>query len=279
VAVISEGINVDPYTSVYALFGDPVFHSMGPAMHNSAFARTGFNGIYLALRVTDIGAAISAMRSFGFKGASITIPHKVDVIKHLDGLDPIAERIGAVNTVMNKEGRLIGFNSDCLGAVEALSQKTVIKNQSVAVIGAGGAARAIGFGVANEGGRITIFNNSVEKGERLAEDVGADYRPLSMFQNSRFDILINATPVGMTPDIEAMPIPKEALARETVVMDAVYNPLKTRLLKEAESIGCRTVDGLSMFVYQGAFQFELWTGKKAPVDILRSVVMAQLSKT
>lgn len=272
-----KSINVDPHTSVYALFGDPVFHSMSPAMHNSAFVHVGFNGIYLALRVPDIDAAISGMRNFGFKGASITIPHKVDVIAHLDELDPLAERIGAVNTIVNRKNRLIGYNSDCSGAVDALSQKTEIENRRVALIGAGGAARAIGFGVASAGGRITIFNKSAGRGEALAKDIGADFCPLSMFQEQQFDILINATPVGMIPHIEAMPMSTETLSRETVVMDAVYNPLKTRLLKEAESVGCKTVDGLSMFVYQGAFQFELWTGKKAPIDVMRTIVTDQLS--
>ena len=269
-------MKIDSNTSVYAVMGDPVSHSLGPVMHNRAFAYTGYNGVYLAFQVTDLTAAISGMKTLGFKGASITIPHKVAVMEHLDELDDNAKKIGAVNTIINRRKRLCGYNSDCLGAMQALKEKTDITGKKVAIIGSGGAARAIGFGILSEGGKVTIFSRSAKKGERLATDLGSDYHPLSEFTKASCQIFINTTPVGMLPDTEAMPIPRKVIAKETVVMDIVYNPLKTRLLKEAQDIGCITVDGVAMFVYQGAFQFELWTGKKAPIDIMTKTVLDAL---
>ncbi|MBU1181312.1 MAG: shikimate dehydrogenase, partial [Proteobacteria bacterium] len=166
--------------------------------------------------------------------------------------------------------------SDGLGAVKALSEKTVIKGKNIAVIGAGGAARAVGFCVKKEGGRITVINRSIDKGKRLAGELSADYRPLNDIGKMNCDILINTTSVGMTPHADGMPIERRYLKKGMVVMDIVYNPLRTRLLSEAEKAGCITVDGVSMFVNQGAFQFELWTGIKAPIDIMKKAVLDAL---
>ena len=265
-------------TILFAVLGDPVSHSLSPVMHNQALSNVGYNGVYLAFRVKDIGAAISGMRAFNIKGASITIPHKVSVMAFLDELDDTAKKIGAVNTIINRDGILTGYNSDCLGAIKALSEKTTIKEKAVAIIGAGGTARAIGFGIISEGGRITIFNRTTVKGEKLARDLEAEFQPLSSFKKKKFQILINTTPVGMIPDTDGTPVQREDLDNSMVVMDVVYNPLKTRLLREAGGIGCITVDGISMFVYQGVFQFELWTGKKAPVDVMKKAVLNALGK-
>lgn len=267
---------IDSNTSLYAVVGDPVTHSLSPDMHNSAFSHTGYNGIYLALRVKDIAPAISGIKALNIKGASITIPHKVAVMEFLDQIDEKALKIGAVNTVIIRQDLLIGYNSDCTGAIKALSEKTGITGKDVAIIGAGGAARAIGFGIVSEGGNVTVLNRSIKHGEQLAKDLRSDYRPLAEFKKVRCQILINTTPVGMFPDIEAMPVQKKDIKKEMVVMDIVYNPLKTRLLKEAEDIGCITIDGVSMFVYQGAYQFQLWTGIKAPVDIMKKAVLQAL---
>ncbi|MFO7667369.1 MAG: shikimate dehydrogenase [Desulfobacterales bacterium] len=265
-------------SSVYTLFGYPVSHSLSPVMHNRAFEFTGYNGVYLAFRVKNIKNALVSVRTLGIKGASITIPHKTEAMEYLDETDDTALKIGAVNTIINNGGSLKGYNSDGFGAVKALSEKTSINGKSIAIIGAGGAARAVGFCVKKEGGRITVINRSADKGERLAGDLSADYRPLSDIGKLNFDILINTTPVGMTPDIDGMPIEKRYLEKGMVVMDIVYNPLKTRLLAEAEKAGCVTIDGVSMFVYQGAFQFELWTGIKAPVDVMKKAVLEALIK-
>jgi len=265
-------------TILFAVLGDPVSHSLGPLMHNTAFSELGYNGVYLAFRVKDIGKAVTGIKALGIKGASITIPHKVSVMDFLDELDDTAEKIGAVNTIMNRKGVLTGYNSDGLGVVKALLERTTIKDKNVVILGAGGAARAIGFAIISEGGRVTVINRTPAKGEELAKDLGADFQPISKLNKTACHILINTTPVGMFPDIDAMPVRKQDLDKTMVVMDVVYNPLKTRLLRAAENIGCRTIDGVSMFVYQGAFQLELWTGMKAPVDVMKKAVLNALGK-
>ena len=265
-------------TALFAVLGDPVSHSLSPVMHNQGLSDIGYNGVYLAFRVQDIGKAVSGIRALGIKGASITIPHKVSIIPFLDELDDTAEKIGAVNTIINRQGVLSGYNSDCLGAVKAISEKTAIEDKDFVIIGAGGAARAIGFGIISRGGRLTILNRSVDKGEKLARDLGSEFQHISNLNKTKCQILINTTPLGMIPDTDAMPVKSDNLEKSMVVMDVIYNPLKTRLLKEAEHIGCTTIDGLSMFVYQGAFQFELWTGKKAPVGVMKKAVLNALKK-
>ena len=269
---------IDTKTSLYAVIGNPVSHSLSPLMHNCAFEHIGFNGVYLAFNVKEISSAIEGIKSLGIKGVSVTIPHKQTVMECLDEIDDKALKIGAVNTIVNKRGKLIGYNSDCLGAMYALKEKTSIKNKNVVIVGAGGAARAIGFGTLAEGGKLTILNKFEDEGERLANNLGVKYYPISQFEKINCDILINATPLGMTPDTKSTPVKQDALHKDLVVMDIVYNPLKTKLLKEAENSGCITVDGMSMFIYQGAFQFELWTGQKAPVEIMKHVVLSELEK-
>jgi shikimate dehydrogenase len=261
---------------VFAVFGDPIGHSLSPVMHNSALSQAGLDGCYLAFRVKNIAAAVEGIRGLGIRGASITIPHKISVMKYLDQVDPLAADIGAVNTVLNEQGVLRGFNTDCSGAVKALMEKTIISGRDVAVIGAGGGARAIGFGIKQEGGRLTIINRSQKRGEGLALDLGCEFQLLSNVSRLPYDIIINATSVGMTPHADRVPLKTTFLESGMVVMDMVYNPLKTRLLAEAENRGCTTVDGVAMFVHQGAVQFELWTGRNAPVDVMRKVVLDEL---
>jgi shikimate dehydrogenase len=262
--------------AIFAVFGNPVVHSLSPVMHNAAFAATGYNGVYAAIRVKDIRLAVSGMRALGLRGASITIPHKESVLACLDYIDPTAQRIKAVNTIVNDAGLLKGFNTDCDGVARALADKVPVKGRRVAVIGAGGAARAVAFAVIGQGAKATIFNRSREKGETLAADLGVDFKPLPEFTGETCDVLINTTPLGMSPQREDTPVPGEKLKPGLVVMDIVYNPLKTRLLREAETAGCATIDGISMFVHQGVRQFELWTGLSAPIDIMRMAVEAEL---
>ena len=265
-----------PQPSVFAILGYPVGHSLSPQMHNTAFSAVGYNGIYIALESEHITPIADGLRTFGFQGASITIPHKVAIMDFLDELDGNAAKIKAVNTVVNRNGRLTGHNTDGSGAVQALAEKTALKDAEVAIIGAGGAARAIGFAVVAAGGRVTIVNRSTATGEKLADDLGANFLPLTGCEKIQCQVLINATPVGMKPDTGGMPVPKTLLEIDMVVMDIVYNPLKTKLLKTAAEIGCTTVDGVAMLVYQGAKQFELWTGLAAPTDIMRMAVLAEL---
>jgi shikimate dehydrogenase len=262
--------------ALFAVVGNPVSHSLSPVMHNHAFSACGFNGLYIPLELDDIKLAVTGLKSLNFKGASITIPHKTSVIDLLDDLGDAAARIKAVNTIVNVDGRLVGHNTDGNGAVRALSERIDIDAKDVVIIGAGGAARAIGYGVKAEGGRVTIVNRSRPKGEQLSNALDSTFIPLSEVKKLNCDILINTTPVGMTPHVDDMCLPKAALDKNMVVMDIIYTPLKTRLLREAEKIGCACIDGVSMFVYQGAEQFALWTGQKAPVDIMRLAVLAAL---
>jgi len=268
---------IDSHTSLYAVIGHPVSHSLSPAMHNAAFSHTGHNGVYAAMDVTDIEAAVCGIRALSIKGISVTIPHKVDVMPHLDVIDDLAKRIGAVNTIVNRDGTLHGYNTDGMGAAKALMDQTTIKGRHVAILGAGGAARAVGFAVAAEGAALTIANRSVDKGEDLAEALGAEFVPMSNAGAINCDILVNTTSVGMSPHTGSIPIDEDGIDADMVVMDIVYNPLITRLLDTAKSKGCLTIDGVAMFVYQGALQFELWTDTAAPFDVMRSKVYDILS--
>ena len=263
--------------ALFGIFGDPISHSLSPAMQNRAFAISGYKGVYLPFRIKTIARAVSAMKTLNMKGASVTLPHKVRVMDHLDCVDAMAEKIGAVNTILNQDGVLTGYNSDALGAVSALTERISLKNRRVAIIGAGGAARAIGFGVLEKEGSVIVVNRTTKTGEQLAEDLGAEFSPLAEIQGVGCDILINTTPVGMFPDVGATPVPGTFFNEHMTVMDIIYTPLQTRLLKDATAAGCATIQGLPMFVYQGAFQFELWTGMQAPVEAMRAAVREVLA--
>ena len=267
-------INSD--TSLYAVLGNPISHSLSPVMHNCAFSHVNYNGVYFAFRVKEIGKAMSGIKALGIKGASITIPHKVAAMEFLDEVDDMAEKIGAVNTIINRQGKITGYNFDSIGAIKAIKAKTSINNKTVAILGAGGAARAVGYGIKSEGGRLTILNRTKKKSEKLASDLEGEFCPLEDLKKVKCEILINTTPAGMESNVSSMPIEKEYLNKEMVVMDIVYNPLRTNLLKVAENMGCVTIDGVSMFIFQGAGQFELWTGKKAPTDLMRKTVLKAL---
>ena len=270
-------IPIDSNTALYGVIGNPVVHSLSPAMHNRAFAQAGHNGVYLAFCVTDIAAAMAGVRALGMAGISVTLPHKVTIMDHLDAVDDLAEKIGAVNTVVNCNGQLTGFNTDGTGAADALAEAIDITGRQIALIGAGGAARAIGFTLMARGAKVTILNRSAHAGKALSKDLGAAYAPMDQWGRIGCDVVINTTPVGMAPQAEAIPINTDHINPAMVVMDIVYNPRETMLLKTARSLGCKTVDGVAMFVNQGAAQFELWTGKKAPRDIMRVTVLEKLN--
>jgi shikimate dehydrogenase len=269
---------IDARTRLFGVIGAPVAHSLGPAMHNAALRAMGYPAVYMAFHVTDPAGAITGMRSLGIGGLSVTIPHKVAVMDHLDEMDDAARRIGAVNTVVHRDGRLIGFNTDCFGAVAALKEQTGLAGKTVALVGAGGAARAVGFGLIAEGARVALVNRGAERGRSLARALNADYYPLAQAGQAGAEILINTTSVGMTPDTDRSPVPARALKAGMVVMDIVYNPLETRLLADAREAGCTTIDGVAMFVYQGARQLELWTGQAPPVAVMRQAVLEALAR-
>ena len=272
----SAGPPVDAGTRLYAVIGHPVAHSLSPLMHNAAFRSSGVNGVYVAFDVTDLPGAIAGLRALEMGGMSVTIPHKVAVMDLLDEVEPAARRIGAVNTIVNQAGRLVGLNSDAPGAMAALLEKGPLAGKRVAVVGAGGAARAVAHGIVQHGGRLTIINRSEANGRRLADELEAVFVPLNAFGADGIDVLINTTSVGMSPRTDRMPVAAECLRAGMTVMDIVYNPLTTRLLRAARAAGCTVVDGAAMFVHQGAIQFEHWTGRRAPVALMKQVVLEAL---
>ncbi len=266
---------IDSFTEVYGVFGNPVRHSKSPLIHNFAFQYYNLNAVYLAFEPEGIAKSMEAVRALNIKGASITLPFKESVMEHLDWIDEDATALGAVNTVVNKEGVLQGFNTDYRAAVEPLNPFG-IQGKKVCIIGAGGAAQAVVYGIFKENGRLVIVNRNEKKGEILAEKYRADFIPLDDkdgLLQIQPDILINTTPVGMTPNISDLSFPLEPLKPETLVMDIIYTPLKTRLLLGAQSKGCPTIDGLAMFLHQGAHQFRLWTGINPDIELMRKAVL------
>jgi shikimate dehydrogenase len=271
-------MQIDGKTRLYGIMGKPVSHSLSPAMHNAAFQKAGLNCIYVPFEVQDVGLALKGFRAIGVRGVSVTIPHKQAVIAHLDTIDPVAEKIGAVNT-LHLDGRQIhGTNTDWIGANQALETVVELANTTVLVIGAGGSARAIGFGLQQDGATVIVANRTLARGQALARDLGCECCSLAAIKDLKVDALVNTTPVGMIPEIDTTPVPKTVLENIPAVMDLVYAPIETRLLREAKQVGCRTVDGTSMLLYQGVAQFELWTGRKAPVDVMRAALDAGLKQ-
>ena len=263
---------VDQHTQLYGVVGNPIGHSLSPAMHNAAFSYTGVNAVYLAFETRDIKACLKGMKGLGIKGMSVTIPYKSDVIPLLDEIDDLAGRIGAVNSIVNRDGRLVGYNTDAVGALKALEEKTELPGKSCIMIGAGGAARAIGYILREKGVELTVANRSIERGESLCKALGCRLINLEGLVGETADILINTTPIGMAPGTELCPVPEQVLKGGMVVMDIVYNPLETRLLAMARSRGCLTVSGLVMFIYQGAEQFRIWTGLEPPIKAMTEAV-------
>lgn len=269
---------VNGATELYGILGNPVSHSLSPAMHNAAFQHLGLNKVYVPFPAQDAAAAINGFKALGVKGASVTIPHKQAVIATLDEIDPVAARIGAVNTLVLTDARVYGCNTDWLGANTALRQLTALPGKKVVLLGAGGSARAIGFGLLEEGADLCLASRTPARGQALATALGCPWLPLEAIVGLHADILINATSVGMAPNQDQSPIARQALAHFAIVMDIVYAPLETRLLREAKEAGCQTINGLAMLLYQGVAQFELWTGRPAPVEIMRQQLLSALPR-
>jgi shikimate dehydrogenase len=264
-------------TSVYGVLGNPVAHSMSPLMHNAAFTLLGMDAIYLPFEVEDLHGAVAGMKALGIKGASVTHPFKTQIIEFIDEIDNTAQKIGAVNTLVFGKERIRGTNTDWAGAVRCLETLLPIEGHKFVVIGAGGAARAVVFGITSRGGKAIVLNRSVEEGRALAEEFDCVFVPLSEIESARGDCLVNTTPVGMYPKENEMPVPRQVLGTYKAVADVVYNPLKTVLLREAEAAGCMVASGFEMFVYQGTEQFTIWTGRHAPVKEMKEVVYERLA--
>jgi len=263
--------------TLFALFGNPVGHSLSPLMHNAAYERMRINAHYMPVCVDDAAEAIERMRRLALRGASVTIPFKTAVMSLLDQVDDTSCTIGAVNTIVrDANGRLAGYNTDWIGLVRGLEESLEINDKTFAIVGAGGAARAVVFGIRQRGGIPLIVNRTPERGEKLAREFDCLAYPLARIAEVSADCLINTTSVGMTPDDGMSPIVKEVLKNFPWVMDCVYNPLQTRLLLEAAQAGCATITGLGMFVHQGAEQIKLWTGQEPPRELMKQVVLKKL---
>jgi shikimate dehydrogenase len=282
---------IDPGFKVCALFGHPVGHSLSPALHNAAFDALGLPLVYVAhdIQPGHVAEAIAAARTLGYRGLSVTIPHKVAALDCVDEVDATARAIGCINTIVNDGGRLLGTNSDGLGALHALRQAGADpQGRRVVLLGAGGASRALAMTLAFEArpAEMVLLGVVPEELERLVRDVaqrsGANVvghiltEPVLEGALARADLLLQCTPVGQHPKVEESLVPRALLRPELTVFDAVYNPRRTRLLRDAAAAGCRVVEGAEMFLGQALVQFELWTGKKPPVEVMRRVLQERL---
>jgi len=287
VTSMGAGNQIDSNTLLFGVIGNPIRHSKSPIMMNRAFRETGINGVYTAFHVTSdhIGDFAAGVRAMGIRGVNVTIPHKLDIMSVLDEIDASAQAIGAVNTIVNDAGRLIGYNTDGIGYVRSLKEEAEreLAGKRIVVIGAGGAARGIIYALASENpARITIANRSLDRAKELADSLQNKVE-IEAISNDELqtacqqaDIVINTTSVGMFPHTEETPIDASWLKPGAVVSDLIYNPLKTKFLQQAELRGCRIHGGLGMFIYQGAYAFEYWTGQPAPAAAMRETVLASL---
>ncbi|GJL61315.1 MAG: shikimate dehydrogenase (NADP(+)) [Nitrospirales bacterium] len=284
-------MDMNAQTQLCGLLGNPIDHSLSPAIHNAAFRQLGLNFVYLAFPVQDLENAIRGLRALGhIRGLSVTIPHKVTILPLLDSVETTAKHIGSVNTIVKDRGLLVGSNTDASGALQALQQGGVERTgQRVVILGSGGAARAIAFGLCVEGNikHLTLLGVDDQERTTLANDLKAK-TPTPLHDNSltsetlqsalaQAQLLIHCTPIGMHPKVDESCVPKHLLHRDLTVMDIVYNPLNTRLLQDAQAAGCRTIQGINMFLYQAVGQFELWTGKSAPIEVMRKVLTSHFS--
>ncbi|MDP3765067.1 MAG: shikimate dehydrogenase [Nanoarchaeota archaeon] len=263
-------------TKIIGLIGNPVEHSWSHIIHNAGLDKLGINAVYLKFQVDRLKEFIEYFKRMNTLGFSVTIPHKIEVIRYLDEIDEKAKGIGAVNTIVVKNKKTIGYNTDCDGAILALKTKTNLKNKNVVVIGAGGSTRALTYGLKEEGAKISILNRTIKKAKLIADHFDCDYAPLEQLKNINYDVLINTTSVGMYPDINSSPLQSDFIKKNSVVFDIVFNPYKTKLLKDAEERGCTTIPGFEMLINGAVLQFKLWTNKNAPEQLMKKKVLEYL---
>jgi len=283
--------SISPKTKLCAVIGNPITHSLSPALHNAAFRELGLDFVYIAFRVEDVKNALAGMRALeNFRGMSVTIPHKIEAIKYLDEIAEVDRHIGSINTIVNEGGRLVGLGTDGPGALKALVDAGVnMQGKRLLMLGAGGAARAIAFTLAARAGlaELAILDIVPEVLNKLADDlqtntaakITADLMTDATLAAAmaKADVIIHCTPVGMHPKEDASLVPADLFRPGQVVFDIVYTPLKTKLLADAEARGLQTVSGVEMFVNQAVLQFEKFTGQDAPVDVMRRVIMERLT--
>jgi len=281
---------IDAKTKVIGLIGHPVEHSFSPITHNAAFKDKGLNYVYVAFDVLpeNLKYVIDGAKALGIVGFNVTIPHKIEIMKYLDEVDRDAQLIGAVNTIKIEDGRAIGYNTDGIGARIALEEEIgKVKDKNIVIYGAGGAARAVAFELAKDN-NLVIANRTVEKAEALAKEIaeklnkkfGEEVKFAGLDVNLEgVDIIINATPIGMHPNVDVEPIVKaENMSKDMVVMDLIYNPLETVLLKEAKKANAKAINGLGMLIYQGAVAFKIWTGVEPNIAAMKDAIMRQMQR-
>jgi shikimate dehydrogenase len=270
---------------IFGVLGDPVAHSLSPVMHNAAFEKLGMDAIYLAFRVSrdELGDAIRGAKSLGIAGLNVTIPLKEYALFFVDA-EEVAKKIGAINTIDFSSGRPVGYNTDGIGSLRVLKETVdEIKGRSVLILGAGGAAKAISFYLDAEGAKVTVANRTKERAVQLASKLNnADAIRLDVELKERIndaDILINATSVGMHPHENATLVTADMMHPDLVIFDIVYNPMETRLLKEATRAGVKKiVNGVKMLVYQGAASFQIWTHEEPPIEVMEEAVISALRR-
>jgi 3-dehydroquinate dehydratase/shikimate dehydrogenase len=263
-------------TRVYGVIGDPVGHSLSPLLHNTGFIERKVDAVYLPFLVKDLRDFLKAVPEFGIRGFSVTIPHKQSILRHLKECDPLAAEIGAVNTVMvRRDGSLYGSNTDYIGILRALEKKLALAGSRILILGAGGVARAAAFALTKAGANVGVCARRENVARELAKAVGGEVVPQRALQNEFFDVILNATPIGMHPHDGISPLsPKELNCG--IVMDLINRPEKTQLLKLAARKGITTISGVEMFIPQGVAQWELWTGQSAPESAMRKALLRAL---
>lgn len=282
-------VDISGKTKLCALIGDPVEHSLSPAMHNAAFQYLGLNYVYLAFKVEKgrLREAIAGVKALNIRGLNVTKPLKIDVIPLLDDLHESASKVGAVNTILNRDGKLIGYNTDGLGALKALEDAGVdLDGMKVVIFGAGGAARAVAFAIAPKVREIVLLNRTVERAEKLAHDleekVGCKTRFGGLSEEVKrrelrdADLMVNATSVGMKPNENLSLVEPDLLRPGLTVFEVVYNPVETKLVRDARKAGSKVIDGLSLLLHQGGESFSIWTGVKPPVEVMREALESAL---
>lgn len=265
---------IDVKTKLCCVIGNPVEQSLSPQLHNAVYDALGLNYAFLAFKVTDIKKALDGLRTIGVCGISVTIPHKLEVLKYVDEVDKEAQVIGAVNTIVNDCGRLIAFNTDWRGALQALEEKTTLANKRIALLGAGGTARALAFGLTRKKAKISIFNRTIEKAYQLVKDFNLEGAfPISdVGKIKSADIIINTTPIGMVPDTNQSPIPVDCINSSQIVFEVVYKPKETKLIQYTKAKKATVVYGYKMLLYQAQEQFKLFTGIDAPIEMMEKAL-------
>jgi 3-dehydroquinate dehydratase/shikimate dehydrogenase len=264
-------------TRVYGVIGNPIGHSLSPLLHNTAFHARKFDAVFVPFLVRNLREFLEAMKGFGVAGLSVTIPHKETILRSLDGCDPLAEHIGAVNTVVVRGGgRLYGYNTDYVGVLRSLEQRMQLAGSRVLLFGAGGAARAAAFALAQAGSIVCLCARRPERARALARAVGGQVVARADLKKEFFDAIVNCTPIGMHPK-GGVPLTGAELNCR-IVMDMVYRPRETELLQIARRKGIEVISGVEMFLAQGFAQYEIWTGERAPESAMRRVVEAALDR-